>query len=76
MLPTHFSLSVLFLASLLRSIETDREGMREGEMQRGRRGASCALIEFEFPALGLETAGLLSHHPEMRPSRSSLAASI
>lgn len=42
-----------------------------------RKGGVFALIKFEFPTLGREAAGLLSHHPETLPSRcGSMASSI
>lgn len=44
---------------------------------RKRQGGVLALIKSEFPALGREAAGLLSHHPETLPSqRGSLASLI
>lgn len=36
---------------------------------RQSEGGVLALIKSEFPALGREAAGLLSHHPETLPSR-------
>lgn len=39
-------------------------------------GGVLALIKFEFPALGREAAGLLSHHLETLPSRCGSLASL
>lgn len=43
---------------------------------RWREGGVLALIRFEFPGLGREAAGLLSHHPETLPSRHGSFASF